>query len=104
MAVEDRLDPDGRLRQISSIKTSAYLTPNAQKGEGILGQPRPHFYFHRSLQDLLGPAFAAGFVLDGLEEPALPSEHEYAEKLNWRNFPEFPPILVGRLRLASERG
>jgi hypothetical protein len=44
------------------------LTP--QKGIGILGQPQPHYYFHRPLRTLLGACFAAGMVLDGLEEPA----------------------------------
>ena len=42
----------------------------AQRGEGIVGQPEPHIYFHRPLNELLGVCFQAGFVMDGIEEPA----------------------------------
>ena len=99
--VEERLDAQGRLENVFSIITSRYLSPNTQKGEGIAGQPRPYYYFHRSLQDLLVPAFRAGFAVDGLEEPALPHEPQNKDALSWSNFPEIPPILVARLRLSA---
>ena len=67
-------------------------------GLGILGQPVPHYYFHRPLSVLLAACFAAGFVVDGFEEPA-PGTLGQAEKpLTWDNYTEIPPILAVRLR------
>ncbi len=65
----------------------------------------PHIYFHRPLQALLGAGFRAGFVLDGLEEPAFGPEHADAQRLlSWYNFTEIPPALVCRMRrLALSR-
>src|SRR6202020_2479040 len=64
--LEDRA---GTLVTTYSVKISRYLTPHAQDGLAMLGQPMPHPYFHRSLSALLAPAFQAGLVLDALEEP-----------------------------------
>src|SRR5206468_3278666 len=52
-----------------SVRVRQYRTLAPQKGIGIAGQPQPHYYFHRSLQTLLGTCFEAGLMLDGLEEP-----------------------------------
>jgi 2-polyprenyl-3-methyl-5-hydroxy-6-metoxy-1,4-benzoquinol methylase len=49
-----------------------YLRPVARLGTGIIGQPAPHWYFHRPLQVLFEPAFDAGLVLDALVEPPWP--------------------------------
>lgn len=40
--------------------------------------------------------FRAGFVLDGLEEPAF--DVGAAPTSGWRGTPEIPPILVARMR------
>jgi 2-polyprenyl-3-methyl-5-hydroxy-6-metoxy-1,4-benzoquinol methylase len=63
-------DHGGQIVVTYSIKTSSYLRPTVEKGGGMPGEPEPHYYFHRSLSDLLSACFGAGFVLDGLEEPA----------------------------------
>lgn len=62
-----------------------YLTPNVHKGEALRQQPVLQNYYHRSLQDILEPAFHAGFILDRLYE--VPD-----------NNPELPVILTVRLR------
>ena len=46
----------------------AYKTSRVHQGEAIAGQPVLQNYYHRSLQDILSPAFHAGFVLDGFYE------------------------------------
>ena len=68
------------------------------KGLGVIGQPRPQYYFERSLSLLLGEFFRAGLVLDGLEEPILPSG-QGKRPFSWENFPEIPPALVVRMRV-----
>jgi hypothetical protein len=85
-----------------SVKVSRYLTQPPARGLAINDQPVPHYYFHRPLHVLLGAGFAAGFVLDGLEEPVFSAQPLDTRKLlSWDNYPEIPPVLACRLRLAS---
>ena len=67
-------------------------------GLAIIGQPMPQLYFHRPLSELLGAAFTAGFVLDGLEEPTFAPDVQSARALSWANFHDIPPVLACRLR------
>ena len=71
----------------------------AQRGEGIVGQPEPHIYLHRPLHELLGVCFQAGFVMDGIEEPAFSPESKSDRSLGWRNYSQIPPLLVVRMRV-----
>lgn len=95
--IEDR---EGEFMTTYSVKVSRYLTPYTQAGLAIHGQPEAHPYFHRPLQTLLGDAFAAGFVVDALEERAFPPGHECGTTpFSWSgHFSEIPPVLVVRLR------
>jgi 2-polyprenyl-3-methyl-5-hydroxy-6-metoxy-1,4-benzoquinol methylase len=82
-----------------AVRVDRYLGLEPESGIGILGQPAPHYYFHRPLSVLLAACFAAGFVVDGFEEPssgllAPPS----AKPLTWNNYTDIPPILAVRLR------
>jgi SAM-dependent methyltransferase len=83
-----------------TVRVRQYRNMAPQKGIGIVGQPQPHYYFHRPLHNLLGTCFAAGMVLDGLEEPvfATPSA---SPAPRWDNFGEIPPVLVARLRVPG---
>ena len=82
------------------IKVKAYLKPSKKRGLALANQPQPHIYFHRPLHILLNTAFKAGFVLDGLEEPAFPPELAAQNNgINWRRFSEIPPVIVARLQL-----
>ena len=94
-------DRAGDLVETRSVRLSGYLTVPAGKGAGMPGEPAPHWYFHRPLHVLLGACFAAGFVLDGLEEPSFGPEDAAASLLSWENFPDIPPVLVARLRPAE---
>ncbi len=92
-------DREGELLTTYYVRTSRYLNQAPAKGLAILGQPRPQYYFTRTLSQLLNTCFAAGYVVDGLEEPPIPPECQPKRALDWFNFPEFPPVLAVRVRL-----
>jgi len=96
----DQGDRDGRIVATRYVKVFDYLHVPPGKGAGMPGEPAPHWYFHRPLRDLFGACFAAGFVLDGLEEPAFPPVAEDAP-LSWLSFSDIPPVLVARVRRAG---
>ena len=99
LAERDDFEGEGTVR--FSIRVSRYQTLGPQKGIGIPGQPLAHYYFHRSMSTLLQNCFAAGFVLDGLEEPVFPQASPAPQALRWENCTEIPPILVARLRARA---
>lgn len=98
-------DKEGAIVTTYSIKMRGYLTPSVAHGLAIPGQPQPQLYFDRSLQELLRAGFAAGFVVDALEERAFaPDNQPGRNPLGWSGkFSEFPPVLVVRMRLPSVR-
>ncbi len=96
-SVAERVDRDGELVVQSAIKVWHYIVPSTARGLGIVGQPVPHYYFHRPLSALLAPAFRAGMVLDRLEEPVFP-EGSATRPFSWEATRELPPVLVARLR------
>lgn len=98
--VHEKEDRDGVVGDTYAVKLRAYLDMPPVKGAGAPGEPSPHYYYHRSLSELLGAAFAAGFVLDGLLEPAFSrNDADNAAGLSWTKLTQIPPVLTGRLRL-----
>ena len=95
-------DKEGKIVTSYAIKLRGYMTPNVARGAAIAGQPQPQLYFDRPLHLLLGAGFAAGFVVDALEERAFaPDNQPGRNPLAWNgNFSEFPPVLVVRMRLS----
>ena len=83
----------------TGIKVSAYLTPFAKKTEGIIGQPEPQYYFHRPISALFNCGFKAGFVVDGIEEPAFPRGEKPKAGVRWDDMPDIPPVMVVRMKL-----
>jgi len=67
----------------------------------MAGQPRPHPYFHRSIETLLSLGFASGLFLDGLEERSFPEGHgprPESSPVSWSGrLHEIPPVLVARM-------
>ncbi len=99
--LHEKEDIDGVVSEYYSVKLRAYLNMPPVKGGGAPGEPNPHYYYHRPLGELLGAAFNAGFLLDGLLEPAFTMEDaSSAERLTWLQLTQIPPVLAGRLRLA----
>lgn len=98
-------DRDGEIVTRYFIKMTRYLTAGMRKGLALDGQPAPQLYFHRPLELLLSGAFAAGFVLDALEERAFPAGHPHrSSPLTWGgNYSEFPPVLLCRLVKLKSR-
>ncbi|UCC16647.1 MAG: class I SAM-dependent methyltransferase [Dehalococcoidales bacterium] len=92
---------DGDLRSISGIKLTEYSRAFMHQGVGISGQSEPQHYFHRPISMLFNTCFKFGFILDGIEEPALPEElaNNRISPLNWVKLPHVPPVLVARMRL-----
>lgn len=91
-------DRAGRLVETRYVRVADYLRQQPGLGVGMPGEPAPHWYFHRPLAVLLGACFAAGFALDGLEEPAFLPEDAGGVPLSWHNFSEIPAVLAARLR------
>jgi hypothetical protein len=91
-------DGPGRHVIRTGVKVSSYLSPSARKTEGIIGQPEPHFFFHRPLSRLLQQGFDAGFVVDGFEEPSFAPMETPKAGVKWNDMPDIPPILVVRMR------
>jgi 2-polyprenyl-3-methyl-5-hydroxy-6-metoxy-1,4-benzoquinol methylase len=91
-------DRGGQVITTPYVKLHQYLSVPPLLGAGMPDEPEPHPYFHRSLSALLGAAFSAGFVLDGLREPALAASNDPQRPFGWSHFPDIPPVLVGRLR------
>ena len=99
--VQEKGDKDGVLYTQYAVKITAYIDQPPTKGTGAPNEPTPHYYYHRPLHELLGLAFEAGLILDGLEEPAFPRESARAsERLTWNKLWQIPPILTGRLRVG----
>ncbi|MCB0071241.1 MAG: hypothetical protein KDE20_07265, partial [Caldilineaceae bacterium] len=95
-------DRDGQLVTVFGMKITQYMTSYIAWGAAIPGQPEAQPYFDRPLQATLGAGFAAGFVVDALEERAFPPDHPAgnpARPLSWgANFSEIPLVLIARLR------
>jgi SAM-dependent methyltransferase len=97
MALEQE-EVDGHPVEVYSVRVTQYLHNPAGKSVGIRGASQGHWDFSRSLTDLLRPAFEAGLVLDGLEEPAFPPSTDPQHPFSWRHYQHIPPVLVARLR------
>lgn len=90
----------------AQVCVASYRSPTRTAEVAIRGQPAKTVFFHRSLSDLLRPAFQAGLVLDALEEAAFPPDHPSGSTPNsWGGlFHEFPPVMIGRLRASVAVG
>ncbi len=84
--------------EVYFIELSRYMRVPPTKAVGSWGEPTPHYFFHRPLSTLLGAGFAAGFVLDALEEPTFGPKDRAPRPLGWAHFKDIPPVLLARLR------
>jgi SAM-dependent methyltransferase len=97
--VTETCDDGGVVKTRYALKIYGYAGRPAELGIGIAGQPEPHWYFPRTFAELLRPVLAEGWMLDGLEEPALPPEFAAPERpSSWAKLTGIPPVLVCRLR------
>ena len=97
--IHEKEDCDGSVSEHYALRLRCYLDMPPVPGSGAPGEPTPHIYYHRPLSQLLQPAFAAGFTLDALLEPAFtPEDAADDDSLSWTRFTQFPPVLACRLR------
>lgn len=95
---QERMDVDGKLVYQMSLKQVEYLIPATREGAGAPNEPNAHLYFHRPLHLILNTAFAAGLVMDGMEEPAFPEGTVGGSRLSWTEYTQFPPVFAARLK------
>ena len=98
----EREDRDGQLITVAGVKVSSYLTTSAQRGIGIIGQPQPHYYFNRTLSQIINACADVGLPITGMAEPAFPAGSPANHAFSWSNFPEIPPALIVRCARVSE--
>jgi 2-polyprenyl-3-methyl-5-hydroxy-6-metoxy-1,4-benzoquinol methylase len=97
--VAETSDEDGQIITRYLLRIDRYLDRRPERGIGIGGQPEPHWYFPRTLTELLSPFFAAGWALDGIQEPAFAKDlAKPTDPASWKNLPAIPPVLAVRLR------
>ena len=92
------INEGGRTEQVFGVHVTQYVDNTADLAAGILHQPEPHYSYHRSLATLFGACFAAGFVVDGFEEPAFPPGVGAKSAFAWAKRPKLPPACVVRAR------
>ena len=99
--VAEMEENSGKKTTTYAVKIWKYMSSGASPSIAMNGQPKPHPFFHRPLQEIFGVCFESGFVLDGLEERAFPADYEKGgTSLSWNsNFSEIPPVLVARMIL-----
>jgi len=93
------INENGKVEQVFGVHIREYLTETADLSHGILHQPEPHVMYHRPLSAIFRECFAAGFIIDGFEEPAFPPKSS-ANAFSWEKRPNIPPAVVIRARPA----
>lgn len=96
--IMERDETGGELVERLSVRVTRYIEPHTHKGLAMAGQPVPQNYFHRPLSALLGVFFAAGFMVDGVEEPVFPQDVPGDDRFGWLRYKDIPPVLSVRLR------
>lgn len=91
---------EGESTQSFGLEVMRYASDWPHRSRGLLGQPRAHWIYHRSLSTILGDCFAAGFVVDGMEEPTFEPDTRARSPFAWARRVEIPPAIVLRVRPA----
>lgn len=92
---------EGEPRQLFGVEVTRYASDWPHLSRGLLNQPEAHWIYHRSLSTLLASCFAAGFVVDGVEEPTYEPDTRARSPFAWARRVEIPPAIVIRLRPNS---
>jgi ubiquinone/menaquinone biosynthesis C-methylase UbiE len=96
----ERCDLGGEVKDKYFVKISNYLIETKELGIGMLGQPKPQYYFHRPISTILRHLFENGFVLDAFEEPSFTSI-ENSNSIFDNIFKHTPPVLICRMRISD---
>ena len=84
--------------QPHGLTITRYLSRYVTHGVTNTAQQERQIYFHRPMHELLADAFAAGLVLDGMEELAAPQQPLEESRLIWNALPDIPMAVALRFR------
>ncbi len=96
--VHEQDDLGGEVKNRYGVSVRDYLVERTRLGVGMVGQPKPQYYFHRPVSAILTRFFAAGFVLDAYEEPSF-ADGVAGGSIFDNVYQRIPPALVCRLRV-----
>jgi ubiquinone/menaquinone biosynthesis C-methylase UbiE len=80
------------------VKVSNYLISQPIKGIGMVGQPRPQYYFHRPLSEVLSLCFKNNFYMDGLREPSFKDTE--SKNIFDNVYKNIPPAIICSFKLV----
>ncbi len=89
---------EGEPTQSFGVEVIRYASDWPHRSRGLLNQPEAHWIYHRSISTLLRECFAAGFVVDGMEEPTFEPDTRARSPFAWARRTEIPPAMVIRVR------
>jgi ubiquinone/menaquinone biosynthesis C-methylase UbiE len=98
--IYERDDLGGEVKGRYYVKICNYLIEKSEMGIGMIGQPKPQYYFHRPVSTYLKYFFKNGFILDAYEEPSFVNIEE-SDSIYDNVFKHIPPALVCRLRKSD---
>jgi 2-polyprenyl-3-methyl-5-hydroxy-6-metoxy-1,4-benzoquinol methylase len=96
----DGMEMASRENGATAVTVWNYLRTTPVTSTGMIGEPSPHYDFHRPISELLETFFRAGFVLDALREPAFARSDTSGADASWASAPDLPPVMAGRLLLS----
>ena len=96
----ERDDLGGEVKDKYYVKICDYLIEKSSLGIGMMGQPKPQYYFHRPVSTILKYFFKSGFVLDSYEEPSF-TNIENSYKIFDNVYKHIPPALICRLIISE---
>jgi len=100
MLIHEQDDLGGEVKSKYYVKIRNYLIEKSSLGIGMIGQPRPQYYFHRPVSTILKYLFKSGFVLDAYEEPSF-ANIENPTSIYDNVYKHIPPALICRLRIPD---
>ena len=100
MLIHEQDDLGGEVKSKYYVKIRNYLIEKSSLGIGMIGQPRPQYYFHRPVSTILKYLFKSGFVLDAYEEPSF-ANIENPTSIYDNVYKHIPPALICRLRILD---
>jgi ubiquinone/menaquinone biosynthesis C-methylase UbiE len=92
-------DSGGTINNNYYIKVSNYLVSQKNKGIGMSGQPKPQYYFHRPLCEILNEFFKNNFYMDGLREPSFKDTD--SKSLYDNVYKNIPPAIICSFKLIK---
>lgn len=98
--IHEKDDLGGEVKGKYYVKIRDYLIEKSILGIGMMGQPKPQYYFHRPVSTILKYFFESGFVLDAYEEPSF-TNIKNSNSIYDNVYKHIPPALICRLKISD---